>query len=153
MTMLTKDGCLLWTGHVINGYGQVKIDGGRQAIHRLVFERSNGKIPTGLVVRHVCDRPLCIRLEHLVVGTQADNVGDMDRRGRANRTGTRGEKNGRSLLRENEVVAIKTLLGNGIPVRELAARFGVTAAAIYDIRRGKNWKHVHQEAHGKRHRA
>ena len=36
----------------------------------------------GMVVRHACDSPACIRLSHLVIGSQADNLADARRRRR-----------------------------------------------------------------------
>ena len=39
----------------------------------------------GVVVRHSCDNPACIRRSHLVLGTQADNLRDSLRRRRRGR--------------------------------------------------------------------
>lgn len=89
-------GCWLWTGArfwaVRNGhkdppdYGMVWVNeggvkGARRA-HRISWEIANERrVPRGLVVCHRCDNPMCVRPDHLFLGTQADNVRDMIRKG------------------------------------------------------------------------
>lgn len=77
-------GCWDWQGArttcgypVISRNGNTNIRG-----NRYVYEWVNGKIPDGHVVRHKCDNPLCLNPDHLELGTPADNVRDMDERGR-----------------------------------------------------------------------
>ncbi len=65
-----------------NGYGQFQLEGKPRSAHRLSYELAYGPIPKGLVVRHKCDNPGCVRPEHLELGTQADNVQDSVRRSR-----------------------------------------------------------------------
>lgn len=74
--------CVEFDGHrTERGYGRVnKRVNGRivsQYVHRLVWEAINGPIPEGMVVMHRCDNPACYRLDHLQLGTQADNLADM----------------------------------------------------------------------------
>lgn len=45
-------------------------------------------------------------------------------------------------LRENEVREIKILLSHGVSMARLAAKFGVSAKAIYSIKTLKSWRHV-----------
>jgi hypothetical protein len=81
-TTAADTGCLLWEGaRGGNGYGYVRLDGRTVAVHRLVVAL-DGRDPTGQVVRHTCDNPACVNPEHLVLGSQADNVADMMQRGR-----------------------------------------------------------------------
>ncbi|WP_341856406.1 HNH endonuclease signature motif containing protein [Brachybacterium sp. GPGPB12] len=77
--------CLVWIGsRDLSGYGRVKAEGlPPRGAHRAAWELANGQIPDGLVVRHKCDNPPCVRLEHLELGTAQDNVNDMIARGRA----------------------------------------------------------------------
>lgn len=51
--------------------------------HRWRYEQVHGPLPRGAVVRHTCDNPRCVTLEHLVAGSQADNMRDMQDRGRS----------------------------------------------------------------------
>lgn len=82
------DGCLLWTGSVVThrgvSYGNFKVDGRSTLVHRWVYQYTYGvTLGPGQVVRHTCDVSLCVHPDHLLVGTQADNVADCIERGRA----------------------------------------------------------------------
>ena len=70
------DGCWLWTGKARReGYGAV---GWPKTIsaHRLSWGLHNGPIPAGLWVLHKCDVRLCVRPDHLFLGTNLDNMRD-----------------------------------------------------------------------------
>jgi len=76
-------GCWLGTGTVtVRGYGQISVGGKNRRAHRAAFEAENGPIPAGLMVRHKCDTPPCVNPDHLLVGTNDDNVRDREERGR-----------------------------------------------------------------------
>lgn len=84
-----ENGCMLWlAGTTSGGYGQLKLNGRMVKAHRLAYVIFNGEeIPNGRVVRHKCDRPLCVAPDHLERGTVADNMRDMWERGRREVTG------------------------------------------------------------------
>jgi hypothetical protein len=50
--------------------------------HRLAWIDAYGSIPAGLYVCHHCDRKLCVRPDHLFLGTAQDNSRDMIAKGR-----------------------------------------------------------------------
>lgn len=75
--------CLIWQGaRTPEGYGRIKIDGRFIAAHRVHWERAHGPIPAGLLVLHLCDRPACVNVDHLVLGTQRSNMFDRHRKSR-----------------------------------------------------------------------
>lgn len=51
--------------------------------HRYAWQSLRGEIPKGLCVCHTCDNPKCVRIEHLWLGSIADNTRDMIKKGRA----------------------------------------------------------------------
>ena len=88
--LVEDDGCLVWTGaRDKDGYPLFQL-GVRRLVrgHRWWWEQHHGPIPPGLIVRHGCDRPPCVR--HLELGTHADNAQDRQRRGRAAPLNSRG---------------------------------------------------------------
>ena len=122
------------------GYGLVWYEGRSQAAHRVSYMLRHGPIPDGAVIRHRCDNPPCINPDHLVCGTQKDNMRDRFERGRANTA--RGSKIGSAKLTEWQVAEIRTRLALGVARRELARRYGVQGDAIGAIARNENWRHV-----------
>lgn len=67
-------GCILWTGSVSKGYGQISIKGRLYRAHRVSFECRNGPIPPKLYLDHLCRTPLCINPAHLEPVTHQENL-------------------------------------------------------------------------------
>lgn len=72
------------------GYGSARYPAlkvsGSVRMHRAEYCLANGltlEDIAGLVVMHTCDNPRCSNPEHLVLGTQRDNMLDMRNKGRA----------------------------------------------------------------------
>ena len=86
----SKTACWEWTAAINeNGYGVISEDGhGSRTLlaHRVAWKLANGSIPAGMVVRHRCDNPACVRPSHLELGTMADNQRDMAERCRGTRS-------------------------------------------------------------------
>jgi len=83
-TLIEKtDTCWIWQGPKDkDGYGRYNMKPTRYGAHRLAYLWTKGDIPAGYVVMHSCDNPGCVNPDHLSVGTQIDNIKDMDSKGR-----------------------------------------------------------------------
>lgn len=84
-----SNGCWSWSGSKDGkGYGTLSNrNGGSKSpekAHRVSYEKENGAIPIGMIVRHKCDNPECTNPEHLELGTQKDNMQDCSKRKRLN---------------------------------------------------------------------
>lgn len=78
-----NSGCHFWLGASNKRrYGFMCFDGRSQKAHRIAWLLTRGPIPQGLRVLHRCDMPECVNPDHLFLGTQADNVADMESKGR-----------------------------------------------------------------------
>lgn len=123
------------SGHVLIGRA-----GGYVGVHRAAWELANGPVPAGLFVLHRCDRPRCINVDHLFLGTIADNNADRDSKGR--HVPLRGSANGTAKLDEAAVAQMKRRLADGESTYAVAEAFGVTQSAAWLIKAGRTWKHV-----------
>lgn len=70
-----RPGCWNWTASTgSHGYGQMGAGGTVKLAHRIAWELTNGPIPAGLTVDHLCLNRLCQRPDHLQLVTRAENV-------------------------------------------------------------------------------
>jgi hypothetical protein len=137
------EGCWGWTGGNNGlGYGTIQ-EGGKGSrhlyAHRVAYELHYGQIPEGMVVMHTCDTPACVNPEHLMLGTHKLNTADMDAKGRRRTVAPPGERNGKAVLTEDVVRAIRA---SDEPHTVLARRYGVGANTVRGVRIGRTWKHV-----------
>lgn len=91
--VVTETGC--WEIPVCDngkGYKYIRVRPRRFAVHRLAFTAFIGRIGK-LNVLHRCDNRGCCNPEHLFKGTQADNIHDMDAKGRRGIWRPTGKKN------------------------------------------------------------
>jgi len=157
-------GCWIWKGAIShNGYGFFKCRNKQLKSHRFAYEAFHGPIPDGLLVCHECDNRACVNPAHLFVGTQKENIADMDRKGRApNRAANahylpkaiaklaahpelraRGERQAQAKLTENQVREIRALYAAGThSYSALKKQFGMGQSAIASIVRRQTWKHI-----------
>lgn len=118
--------CILtdWcTKHKPIGYGRKRIKGKLWLHHRWVWTKEKGPIGRGLILRHRCDNPSCINLDHLELGTQADNVKDRDTRGRT----AVGADHGKVKL---DASALTDIFTSTLSNRALGRKYKVTHSAI-----------------------
>jgi hypothetical protein len=66
---------------------------------------------------HSCDTPLCVNPAHLSVGTHADNMRDMARKGR-------GRSGAKPKFNYDQAVAIAAMRESGLTYREIGERVG-----------------------------
>lgn len=115
-----------------------------QAAHRVSYELHKGIIPEGLYVRHSCDNPACVNPEHLLLGTQKDNMKDMINRNRQ----SKGSKRFCAKLNEQQVIEIRNLYATGnYTYADLAKMYGLSVVSrssntIRYIIARKTWKHL-----------
>lgn len=62
---VTESGCWIWTGYDHGGYGRLRFGGKRSLAHRVVFELTNGPVPEGLELDHLCRVRCCVNPDHL----------------------------------------------------------------------------------------
>lgn len=134
--------CWVWTARCREtGYGELAIGGVSRRSHRVSWVLTNGPIPDGLQVLHRCDNPPCVRVSHLFLGTNADNV--RDREAKHRRTAVvRGEANPRARLTEARVREMRRLSEAGWTGTDLATMFGVGDVTARDAVAGRTWTHV-----------
>lgn len=85
-----ESGCWVWTGaRTAAGYGEISFEGRPVFTHIKVYEHHFGQVPDGMLVRHSCDNPPCVRPDHLLLGTHLQNMEDMRQRDRS----AHGERN------------------------------------------------------------
>ncbi len=155
-----EDECWPWLGTIQSmGYGTVTIARTPLLAHRVACAFDGRQPGSDQVVMHTCDNPPCCNPRHLVVGTQADNVADMHRKGRAvsgydravrgdghwarrHPEWTYGERNPAAKLTEAEVIEIRSRRQAGASLYRLAREFGVSRPMIGNIVARKNWTHV-----------
>jgi hypothetical protein len=84
-----NSGCFIWVGATDSGgRGAFSFAGKRVSAHRVAWLLAGRELPPShMALRHKCDTPCCVNVDHLEVGTYLDNAGDMARRHRG-RKGT-----------------------------------------------------------------
>jgi len=133
--------CWLWTGAPNKqGYGQLYVNGKGMYAHRLSYQIRHGSIPEGLDILHTCDRPGCVRPDHLRAGTHQDNMKDRDEKGRGN--APKGVDKGNAKLTEAQVKEIRKAYKFGSTQVALSQKYAISQVQVSNIINQKSWKHV-----------
>lgn len=117
------NGCLTNFGH-----GQFWWEGRHWNAHRYAWTRHKGPIPQGMQVLHSCDNPACIRIEHLFLGTQDDNMKDAQDKGRRYFPPKK--------VSDEQKIEVFALREQGLTYKAIGQRYGVTKETIYKIVNG-----------------
>ena len=131
--------CWEWTACIeSNHYGRVWFNNRKALAHRVAYQLAKGEIPDGLVVRHTCDNPACCNPDHLILGTQADNMVDMVKRKR--NCNPKGEQHYGSKLTTAQVMEVYS---SPLNQYEIAKLYNIDQSIVSRIKHKKIWKHIH----------
>lgn len=136
------DECWAWRAcYNGRGYGSFYADGRNYRAPRIAYLIATSEYPGEKLVCHACDNRSCVNPAHLWLGTAADNMRDMAKKGRGGRVGPDGTWIAHAKLNAGAVLAIRAARGTEAAVK-LAKRYGVGRTTIYDVWRGISWTHV-----------
>ncbi|MBK9496899.1 MAG: HNH endonuclease [Xanthomonadales bacterium] len=119
------------------GYGIFSVNGKAKSAHRISWRMANGD-PGKFHVLHKCDNKICIRPEHLFLGTDWDNVRDRVAKGRT----AQGETHYRAKLTNAQIMSMRAMAKGGATQRKLAAKFDVTQSYVSRVIRGVRRKDI-----------
>lgn len=135
--------CWLWTGRSRRGhrkqYGSYSVRLGPDATkafgaHRVAYALHHelDSLPSGAVVQHDCDTPLCCNPTHLTLGTHQTNAADMWAKGR----GSTGPRPGRFPRRvtDAQLAAIRTESRSAVDDARVAGAHGLSRYTVRAIR-------------------
>lgn len=140
----STDDCWEWQGYINDsGYGELRCGTGPLLrAHRVSYEIYKGVIPPNMHVCHSCDNRRCVNPAHLWVGTDADNVHDMDNKGRRVIVPHYGEDHGMSKLTKEKVLQIRQLAQSGVSYEEIGRRFSISGVHAGRVAKGECWAHI-----------
>jgi hypothetical protein len=126
--------CQLWTGGCdSSGYPQIRtgsrLDGTQSTIHvsRVLWNLLPDREPLGdLLVLHHCDVRRCLEPAHLFVGSHAENMTDMAKKGR-----------GTQKLTTQQVEDVRRRYAAGEFPHDIAVSLGVTQSLVSKLVRGR----------------
>jgi hypothetical protein len=130
--------CWPWLGTKQScGYGIFVVNGKIVLAHRWSYEHHNNKkLNKKLVVRHMCDNPICCNPTHLLEGTQKENMQDAYERKR---------RHHKTALKREIVEQIFKLKLQGYLNKEIASKLNISRQVVskyldYQKITPKDWK-------------
>lgn len=138
MTIQSQNTECVITTYPLNewGYGVKFYQGKAHKTHRIAFYESRGYWPE--VCRHTCDNPACVNPEHLLDGTNYENV--LDRVARKRNGRIDGELNGRSKITEEQACEIREMYKtSGLTQRSIGELYGLSNTQVSKIIRYKSF--------------
>lgn len=135
--VVKSDDCWLWTGGTrVGRYGGISLGRRGEGIistHRFSYQLHKGKIPKGKIIMHKCDNPLCVKPDHLFMGTQKDNVLDMIAKGRQGKTGAKKGTGSRNHLTMEQANNLREEYKSGVSQVKLADKYGLGQSTVSRI--------------------
>lgn len=117
------DTCWNWIGGKdYDGYGQWAWEGKNMRAHKFSMKLASREIPAGMISRHLCNNTSCVNPEHIVAGTQKENIQDQLL------AGTFAKSKYEEILKER--IRAEYAIG-GMSTRKLAAKYGVSKSQVH----------------------
>ena len=141
---VVENGCHEFTGFKgPQGYGQAKYLGKSWRVPKLWWVLHKGEVPSNLHILHNCDNPACFNLEHLRLGTHAENMRDKVLRPRPYQI-TPGPIVARTWHKLTEETAKQAVMRMKQGDRQsiVADELCVSRQTINDLACGKTWKYL-----------
>ena len=128
------DECWIWTGRKDkDGYGSIRDGKLNRRAHRVSYELNIASIPNGKMIRHSCNNPSCVNPNHLLPGTQVENM--QDRKDAGNEP--IGEHHQNHKFSDNIIRQIKAFRGT---YKEISNIFNISESQVGNIKRGDQRK-------------
>ncbi len=107
-------------------------------VHHVVATAFIGPRPLGMEVAHWDGDKLNVALSNLRYATPLENDADKIR----HQTRMQGERHGRAVLSENDVLEIRRRVAKGEKQNALSAIFGISSAQTNRIVQRRLWRHI-----------
>lgn len=134
-----QNGCWIWKTFNGETYPMFLFNKTPTRAHRVSFLMFKGAISPGDVVMHTCDNTGCVNPDHLILGSQKQNIHDCMKKKRF----VRGTESHLAKLDVRSVVAIRKLWETKkLRQQDLANAFGMSQTAIYKIVNNLKWKEL-----------
>lgn len=134
-----NSGCWLWLGSIRgSNYGQFSYKKKQYYAHRISYEIYCEPILKDKNVLHKCDTSMCVNPDHLFLGSQYENMQDMNRKKRhgSNSKKISGEKHPNAKLNRKQVEMIRE---DKRTYMTIAKEYGISRSQVCVIKHNKGW--------------
>ena len=75
---IDRNGCFVCTSHALShrGYPRIKRNKAQYRLHRWIYQKMYGMLPTKTHVHHICQNKTCINFQHLKATTRSKHLQD-----------------------------------------------------------------------------